>query len=191
MSCRVPIPSIRTGGGKGNPYNGRVPCRRVTNPFQVQPGRGGLARGESAVRTAPESDSGRLTPYLLRRADQAAVAGLVLLALASMAGWWVAHGGCRGRLVEIERAEPLRAQFQVDLNQADWPELVQLPGIGEILARRIVQSREREGRFLDHEDLTRVRGIGPKTLDRVRPYLSPMPERGAMAASEASDGDRS
>jgi competence protein ComEA len=141
-------------------------------------------------RDRPSSRQATRT-WLLRRADQAAVAGLVLLALASMAGWWVAHGGWRGRLVEIERAEPLQARFQVDLNQADWPELVQLPGIGETLARRIVESREREGRFLDHEDLMRVRGIGPKTLDRVRPYLTPMPERGAMAADEAADGDRS
>ena len=129
--------------------------------------------------------------YLLRRADQAVVAGLVLLGLASMGAWWVAHGGCRGRLVEIERAEPLTAEFQVDLNEADWPELVQLPGIGEVLARRIVESRRRDGRFLDHDDLQRVRGIGPRTLDRVRPFLTPMPEHEAVASGGASDEDRS
>lgn len=119
------------------------------------------------------------------------MAGLVLLGLASIFGWWALHGGCRGRLVEIDRAEPLEAEFQVDLNAADWPELVQLPGIGEVLARRIVQSRDRDGPFLDHNDLQRVRGIGPRTLDRVRPYLTPMPEHGAIAADEASVGDRS
>jgi len=129
--------------------------------------------------------------YLLRRADQAVVAGLVLLGMASMGAWWVAHGGCRGRLVEIERAEPLTAEFQVDLNEADWPELVQLPGIGEVLARRIVESRRRDGRFLDHDDLQRVRGIGPRTLDRVRPFLTPMPEHEAVASGGASDEDRS
>jgi competence protein ComEA len=136
----------------------------------------------------------RRTPgsrYFLRRADQAAVAGLVLLGLASMGGWWVVHGGCRGRLVEIERAEPLSAEFEVDLNEADWPELAQLPDIGETLARRIVESRNRDGPFLDHEDLMRVRGIGPRTLERVRPYLRPMPEPRAVAAQEASNGDPS
>ena len=142
---------------------------------------------------SPDSptDPGPRPSYLLRRADQAAVAGLVLLGLASMGAWWVAHGGGRGRLVEIERAEPLTAEFQVDLNEADWPELVQLPGIGEVLARRIVASRRRDGRFLDHEDLQRVRGIGPRTLDRVRPYLRPMPGRRAVAAGPEAHEDRS
>ena len=116
---------------------------------------------------------------------------LVLLGLASMGGWWLAQGGCRGRLVEIERADPLTAEFEVDLNSADWPELAQLPGIGETLARRIVESRRHDGRFLDHNDLQRVRGIGPKTLERVRPYLRPMPERAAVVAEDVAGGDPS
>ena len=143
------------------------------------------------METDPDSCS-RLTPnWLLRRADQAAVAGLVLLGLASIGAWWVAHGGCRGRLVEIDRAEPRTAKFEVDLNQADWPELIQLPGIGETLARRIVESRDREGRFLDHDDLQRVRGIGPKTLERVRPYLRPMPDHESIAIEGGASGDES
>ena len=83
--------------------------------------------------------------WLLRRADQAAVAVLLLAGLAASAGWWIAQGGLQGRLIEIERARPQTAQFKVDLNSADWPELVQLPGIGETLARRIVESRRAEG----------------------------------------------
>ena len=116
---------------------------------------------------------------------------MVVLGLVSMGGWWIAHGGCRGRLVEIDRAEPQTAEFQVDLNEADWPELTQLPNIGETLARRIVDSRKSDGRFLDHEDLKRVRGIGPKTLQKVKPYLRPMPERGAIAAEDVSNGNSS
>ena len=118
---------------------------------------------------------------LLRLTDQATVAALLLAALAAMAGYWLFHGGHRGRLIEIDRAEPLEAKFAVDINQADWPELAQLPGIGETLARRIVQSRAEDGPFVDHSDLVRVRGIGPRTLARVSPYLLPMPEAGAIA----------
>jgi len=139
----------------------------------------------------PGPNSGRSAPWLLRRADQAGVAVLVGLGLVSLGGWWIGHGGCRGRIVQIERAEPQTAQFQIDLNEADWPELVQLPGIGETLARRIVDSRRLQGPFLDHEDLKRVRGIGPKTLERVKPYLRPMPERGAIAREDVTHGDRS
>jgi competence protein ComEA len=122
----------------------------------------------------PTAESDRRA-WLLRRADQAAVAGLVLLGLTSAVGWWVSQGGFQGRLLEVDQAPPLRATFQVDINEADWPELAQLPGIGETLAKRIVQSRQADGPFLDHAELTRVNGIGPKTLDAVRPYLRPMP----------------
>jgi len=113
-------------------------------------------------------------PLWLRRADQAAVAGLVLAALLAMVGYWFAQGGPQGRLIEIDRAEPLQAHFAVDINQADWPELTQLPGIGETLARRIVATRAQRGPFAGHEDLMHVKGIGPKTLERMRPYLLPM-----------------
>jgi competence protein ComEA len=137
------------------------------------------------------TDRSRFPTWLLRRGDQATVAALLLLGLASMFGWWVTHGGCRGRLIELERLEPRTAEFQVDLNEAEWPELAQLPRIGETLARRIVESRQHDGPFLDHDDLQRVRGIGPRTVERIRPYLRPMPEHRAIAADAAGDGDPS
>jgi competence protein ComEA len=56
-----------------------------------------------------------------------------------------------------------------------------MPGVGEVLAKRIVTDRETNGPFQDHSDLRRVRGIGPKTLDGMRPYLVPMPEAAATA----------
>jgi competence protein ComEA len=119
--------------------------------------------------------------WLLRRADQAAVGALVLAALGATVGWWVSQGGWQGRLIEVERAEPQVASFQVDINQADWPELIQLPGIGPTLARRIIDSRQTNGPFLNHDDLLRVRGIGPRTLERVRPYLRPIPVPDSLA----------
>jgi len=61
--------------------------------------------------------------WLLRRADQAAVGALVLVALASMGGWWIAQGGWQGRLIELERLPPQTARFQVDINQAAWSEV--------------------------------------------------------------------
>lgn len=116
--------------------------------------------------------------WLLRRTDQAAVAALVVFAMTATVGWWAIHGGGRGNLIEIDRAEPLAAQFEVDVNAADWPELMQLPGIGQTLAHRIVETRQTTGPFLDNDDLRRVHGIGPKTLEQIRPYLRPMPSHG-------------
>jgi len=133
-------------------------------------------------RMVQSNTPGRGAPYwLLRRADQAAVASLVLLALGSMIGWWVGQGGLRGRTIEWEQDESLPYQFQVDLNSASWQELVLLPGIGETLAMRIIESRQTDGPFVNRADLLRVRGIGPATLDRLCPYLAPLPESGQVA----------
>ena len=115
------------------------------------------------------------------RGDQKAVAGLVLAALAGMGVYWIVQGGLRGELIEIDRVPPLVARFQVDVNAATWPELSQVPEIGETLARRIVESRGAAGRFVDHEDLLRVNGIGPRTLERMKPFLLPMPDQDEVA----------
>ena len=129
--------------------------------------------------SAPDSESAG-TP-LLRRLDQAVVAGMVLLALVSMGTYWLVRGGATGRLIELDRAPRQSVVFQIDINEANWPEFSLLPGVGESLARRIVESRSAEGRFADVEDLRRVRGIGPKTLERIKPFLRPLPETGNVA----------
>jgi competence protein ComEA len=133
------------------------------------------------VPGADSNSKGGRQAVLLRRADQAAIAVLLLLALVSIAAYWIAQGGARGRLIEIDRAPRQAARFRIDINQAQWPEFSQLPGVGETLARRIVESRDLEGRFADIEELRRVRGIGPKTLEQIRPYLRPVPPMGNVA----------
>jgi competence protein ComEA len=127
---------------------------------------------------------------LLRRLDQAAVASLVSLSLAAMAMYWFVNGGHRGELIEIDRAEPLKARYLVDINSAEWPELAELPELGETLARRITESREAAGPFGDHEDLLRVNGIGPRTLDKMKPYLMPMPGQDDVAGDVPTEADK-
>ena len=133
----------------------------------------------------PDDSSERPTPAAsprwLRRTDQGGVACLVVLGLMGTVVWWWSHGGPRGELIELEQAQPRQAKFLVDINGADWPELAQLPRIGETLARRIVESRRREGSFRNHEDLCRVKGIGPRTLQRLSPYLLPVAEEPVLA----------
>lgn len=95
---------------------------------------------------------------------------------------WIYWGGHRGQLIEIDRAEPRTAQYLVDINRADWPEMVQLPGLGETLAQRIIADRQQHGPFQDIDDLDRVNGIGLRTLERIRPYLLPIPKDTDWAA---------
>ena len=62
--------------------------------------------------------------------------------------------------VEEVRPDP----SPVDLNAADAEELTALPGIGEVLAGRIVAYREANGPFSSVEELTNVSGIGTAKL---------------------------
>jgi comEA protein len=59
----------------------------------------------------------------------------------------------------------------VDINRASEKELEKLPRIGPAMARRIVEERNRRGGFRRVEDLLEVKGIGPKTLETIRPYI--------------------
>jgi competence protein ComEA len=121
--------------------------------------------------------------WLLRRLDQAMIAGLALFALVAMGLFWLAHGGHRGRLIEIDRADPMQVEFLVDVNRADWPELSTLPEVGETLAKRIVAHRQERGEFQSVEQLQQVRGIGPKTFERLKPYVRTITPDGAVAGN--------
>jgi competence protein ComEA len=121
---------------------------------------------------------------VLRRADQAAAAAVTAASLVAIAAWWLWQGQLSGRLIEIERAEPVAIDFKIDVNTADWVELTLMPGIGPELARRIVADRDAKGPFRQANDLRRVRGIGPKTLDGMRPYLLPLSELDATAGKD-------
>ena len=56
----------------------------------------------------------------------------------------------------------------LDLNSADAAALDALPGIGPVLAARIVAWRTEHGRFSTVEELAEVSGIGPALLDGLR-----------------------
>ena len=123
-------------------------------------------------KSGPESL--RLTRPLLRCTDQRVIGCSVLFCLLAVGIAFVQQGGLRGRLVEIERANLSRITFQLDVNKSAWPELTQLPRVGETLARRIVRYRDRHGHFSTFHDLEQVEGIGPKTIAQIRPFLLPL-----------------
>src|SRR3984893_14821106 len=60
----------------------------------------------------------------------------------------------------------------VNINSADSTQLQLVPGIGPSTAEKILQMRKSYGAFKSVNDLTAIRGIGPKRLEKMRKYLT-------------------
>jgi len=74
--------------------------------------------------------------------------------------------------IELTGAKVLRPTFLdspplIDLNTAGIDELKTLPGIGEVLAQRIVNYRSEHGPFKSLDELTNVSGIGKSVIERI------------------------
>ena len=120
----------------------------------------------------------------IRLADQFSLAVVVLLSLSIIGGYWLSGLKRQGGWIEIDKAPQQPVEYRVDLNQAQWPELALLPGVGESLARRIVEYREEHGAFSNLDQLANVRGIGAVKLERIRPYLLPISPNNIIAAKD-------
>jgi competence protein ComEA len=60
----------------------------------------------------------------------------------------------------------------VDINTADTAALESVPGIGKSLSQRIIAFREKNGPFQSVDDLLKVQGVGEKSIQKLRPYLT-------------------
>ena len=78
----------------------------------------------------------------------------------------------QGHVREFSRPS---APLTLDVNRASQQDFERLPGIGPVLARRIVEYRESRGAFQDIEQLRRVKGIGKKTFERIRAFVAVLP----------------
>ena len=89
------------------------------------------------------------------------------------AGWQ----STRHTLVAFPLTDPLPTDVTfmiepaVNVNTAAHEELQLLPAIGPVLAERILNYREQHGPFSSIDELQRVRGIGPKTAQKLTFYL--------------------
>lgn len=69
----------------------------------------------------------------------------------------------------------VNASVQININTADENELKKLPRIGPAMAKRIIEFRTVNGAFRSIDDLKKIKGIGEKTLAKIKPHLKPIP----------------
>jgi len=79
-----------------------------------------------------------------------------------------APGACRAAARASTAADPR----PLDLNRASADEISRLPGVGPNLARRIVEERDRRGRFESPDGLRGILGLGPKKLAALREHVT-------------------
>jgi competence protein ComEA len=76
-----------------------------------------------------------------------------------------------GETATLPTASAAPSPATVALNSADQAALETVPGIGPVTALAIIDERDRLGGFDSIEQLLEVDGIGPSTLESIRPYL--------------------
>lgn len=124
---------------------------------------------------------------MLKRLAAFVIPALALLACGVMLGIFLMQTRIPGT-VSVQHAEPeeaiestqtvaeeladAAADDRLDLNTATAAELQELPGIGEVIAQRIIDYRDLCGRFLDPEQLMEVDGIGEAKYEKIRDLVT-------------------
>ena len=109
------------------------------------------------------------------RRQQQVLGCCILLYLVSLCAAAVTDDSQRVESSPLRQSDPPEMAFYLDapinINRADALELQLLPSIGPVLAERILAHRQEQGDFHSLDDLDAVKGIGPKTIQKISPYL--------------------
>lgn len=142
----------------------------------------GSTANQSLESSPPTSDVAPNRGLAWKRRDQWGIFCLAALALILLVARWSYLWAVGPERVLWEANEPTEL-MQIDINSADWPELALLPDIGETMAKRIAEDRKEKGKFSSPQDLARVKGIGPKTIENLAPYVAPIPASGTPSST--------
>jgi len=115
-----------------------------------------------------------------RRRDLAVLIGLCAASAGALLGRWAPGRLWVGPAVGVDQARVRAATETIDPNTASVASMQRLPGLGPAKTAAIVAYRDahRPRAFAAADDLTRVDGIGPVTLRRIRQHLAlPAPRR--------------
>ncbi len=121
---------------------------------------------EAIPAAAPSESYWGLTPR-----DCLLLLVLAVVCLGFSIWHWGRLSGWGMQPVEVERLPERVYDYRIDINQATWVEWMQLPGVGKTLAQRILDYRQEHGPFQSVDELDDIKGIGPKTLEKLRPWL--------------------
>ncbi len=166
--------------------------------FATAPGRSSQGRVYGFIKTASGDDLamllvkngfarthgiGRETPDNIQRDEMSRrLSDLELAAMLKQVGVWsesdpeeIAQLRSRQRdeerLLKMLQGEIKKRQLLssiIDINQASQIELQSISGIGPVLASRIIAGRP----YKNVEELLNVKGVGPKKLEKIRPYIT-------------------
>ncbi len=125
----------------------------------------------TSSRGGNEQDS---PAYFVRYRPQILVSVLVVAVLVGGAFYAARATERAPKVVYSASLEEIAAEsnqpLKVNLNTADVDELDELPQVGPSTARKIIDYREANGMFRTVGELEGVSGIGPKTIEKIKPF---------------------
>jgi competence protein ComEA len=110
------------------------------------------------------------TAFALTFRDQLVVATVTVVAISVCSFFCFSRHHVEPAADRLPASIPI-VRWEIDINSATWRKVAVMRGVGPVLAREIVEDRNSHGPFESVENLQRVPGIGPRTIDKNRERL--------------------
>jgi len=166
---------LAIGGGHASGIEGWTPVNReVATTLQEQAGQmNGASSDQPAVTAIAPQTTETLAQGQLDQAslDAGTVVQTDLMGKAEANAKGTDPSDAQAKNEDTPLAEAQSQSGLININTAGAKELQEVPGIGEKKAQAIISFRNENGPFKSIEDLTKVKGIGAKMLEKMKPYI--------------------